>query len=346
MKMRYLLVALAMLLAMPLTAQQSHRVEEYVNNINPKQRAYLSSTGIIIVGKAPKARAFSRFNGTTEMARYSIDCGNYYRTTLPQEVNVYLLLIPSAASYYTPDVAQRWIRSEASVMNAVYAGLDPKVKIVDAYSALAKHVEEDIYSRTDHHWAPLGGYYTAEVLAREAGLPFRDLSNYERVVVPNYVGSMYSFSKDESIRLSPETFVYHKPRDIEYETTYISYSLASNRRTIVGESRPTKGEYFFNYKGSMAYCNFMSRDNRVTQVRTATKNGRRMLIIKDSFGNAIPGYLFYSFEEIHVVDFRFCNKNLKRYVETHGITDVVISTNISFACSANVMAKYKRLLTL
>ena len=110
--------------------------------------------------------------------------------------------------------------------------------------------------------------------------------------------------------------------------------------------RPTKGQYFYSYKGSMAYCNFMARDNRITQVKTATKNGRRMLIIKDSFGNAIPGYLFYSFEEIHVVDFRFCNKNLKKYVETHAITDVVISTNISFACSSSIMSKYKRLLML
>lgn len=346
MKKIALFAAYAMLFCMPLSAQQSHRVDEYVNSINPKQRAYLSSTGIVITGKVPKARAFSRFNGTAEMARYSIDCSRYYRTTLPQQVNVYLLLIPSAASYYTPDVARKWMRSEAVVMNAVYAGLDPKVKIVDAYSALAKHADEDIYSRTDHHWAPLGGYYTAEVLAEVAGVPFKDLSSYERMVVPNYVGSMYSFSKDESIRLSPETFVYHKPRDIEYETTYISYSLSSNRRTIVGESRPTKGQYFYNYKGSMAYCNFMARDNRITQVKTATKNGRRMLIIKDSFGNAIPGYLFYSFEEIHVVDFRFCNKNLKKYVETHGITDVVISTNISFACSSSIMSKYKRLLML
>jgi hypothetical protein len=88
----------------------------------------------------------------------------------------------------------------------------------------------------------------------------------------------------------------------------------------------------------------MGSDCRITQVKTSTDNGRRVLIIKDSFGNVIPGYLFYTFEQIHVVDFRFFNKNLKRYIEENGITDVVISTNISFASSASVMSRYKRLL--
>jgi hypothetical protein len=79
-------------------------------------------------------------------------------------------------------------------------------------------------------------------------------------------------------------------------------------------------------------------------VRTATDNGRRLIIIKDSFGNALPGYLFYSFEEIHVLDYRYFNRNLKDYVSEHGITDILLANNISFACNPKAVNAYKRFL--
>lgn len=342
--MKYIVMLAAMLAVGYASAQQSHRVVEYVNKINPKQSAHMAQGGIIVVGKAPTARALSTFNAQNGTSKACVDCCSFYRSKLDKGVNVYLLAIPSAVSFYTPDSARQWTRSEAAAINAIYAELDPNVIIVDVYSALAQHAHEDIYSRTDHHWAPLGGYYAAEAIAKAAGLPFRGLDSYDRVVVPKYVGSMYSFSKDESIKASPENFVYHKPKGIDYKTTYITYGIAADRKTITSESRPTAGNYFFNFQGGGAYCTFMGTDARITQVKTGTSNGRRMLIVKDSFGNAIPGYLFYTFEEIHVVDFRFFNKNLKTYIESHGITDVVISTNISFACSQSTMNSYKRLL--
>lgn len=340
-----LLVACAIISVVTLSAQQTHRVVEYTNTVNPKQSVRMTSNGILILGKAPTARAMSGFYGKSSASSASIDCCSFYRSTLGDDINIYLMAIPSAAAFYTPDAARSWIRSEADVLNAIYAGLDTSITIVDVYSALAVHADEDIYSRTDHHWAPLGGYYAAECLAEAAGLPFNDLSHYQSVEVPNYVGTMYSFSQDVAVLHSPETFVYHKPQNIDYTTTYITYSLAADHKTIIGESKPKQGSFFYDFRGAGAYCSFMGSDSKITQVRTATNNGRRMLIIKDSFGNAIPGYLFYTFEEIHVVDFRFFNKNLKKYIEDNAITDVVISANMAFICSQSVMAKYKRLLT-
>lgn len=344
-KLRYLsLICIAIFAAGVVSAQQSHRVVEYENTVTPKHSVRMSEGGIIIVGKAPNARAMSGFSAKPSAASACVDCCAFYRSQLGDSINIYLLAIPSANSFYMPTAARSWVRSEAEAINAIYASLDESIKIVDVYSALAQHADEAIYSRTDHHWAPLGGYYAAQALAEVAELPFNDLSHYEEVKVPNYVGSMYSFSNDKAVLYSPETFIYYKPLEIDYTTTYIKYSLASDHKTIIGTSRPQEGPFFYSYRGAGAYCNFMGSDSRITKVKTATENGRRMLIVKDSFGNAIPGYLFYSFEEIHVVDFRFFNKNLKSYIESNAITDVVLSTHISFACSQSVMGKYKRLL--
>lgn len=340
-----LVVALCVVAADVLNAKEPITVATYVNTVNPNDPAHMASNGIIVSGKAGKVRAFSSLNLTPSYAAACADCIDFYKTTLGNDIKVYLVVAPSAAVYYTPNVAKSWTRGIEGLLNHLYASIKTDVEIVDAYSVLANHVDEDIYLRTDHHWAPLAGYYTAQELARIAGVPFNDLSSYDAVSVPYYVGSMYGYSNDVAVKNSPETFVYHKPRGAGYTTTYIEFRLGSDRRTIVGESRSKEGNYFYNFQGAGAYCTFMGGDNKITQVRTSAGNGRRVLIVKDSFGNAIPGYLFYSFEEIHVVDFRYFNRNLKSYIQANGITDVVVECNISFACSQKTMSSYKRLLT-
>ncbi|MBR1732421.1 MAG: hypothetical protein IJ729_01575, partial [Alloprevotella sp.] len=72
---------------------------------------------------------------------------------------------------------------------------------------------------------------------------------------------------------------------------------------------------------------------------------RRLIIIKDSFGNALPAHLFHSFEEVHVVDFRYFTKNMVRYVRENGITDVLFACNIFNVCSPSFDKKCERLLT-
>ena len=161
-----------------------------------------------------------------------------------------------------------------------------------------------------------------------------------------YVGSMYGYSQDIAIKDSPEDFVYHVPKDVTYETTYINYAIDENYN-VIGEGKPFKSVFFFRYKDGSggAYCTFMGGDTKLTRVVTGTKNGRRLIILKDSFGNALPGYLFYSFEEIHVIDSRYFTKNMVEYVRENNITDILFANNIFKAYSSYTYKNYVRFLT-
>ena len=66
--------------------------------------------------------------------------------------------------------------------------------------------------------------------------------------------------------------------------------------------------------------------------------------VLDSFGNALPGYLFYSFEEVHVIDSRYFTKNMVEYVKENQITDILFANNIFKAYSSGTYAKYIRYL--
>ena len=311
-----------------------------------EEKAKITNHGIVLVGSEPNVRALMAYQAGAKACNTYATMANLYQRELGEDVQVYCLLIPTAVEFYCPEKAKSRMKSQRETIDTAYATLDSCIIAIDAYSNIAKHTNEDIYLRTDHHWAPLGAYYAAEAIAKAAGVPFNDLTHYDEKVVKRYVGSMYRYSKDISVKNSPEDFVYHTPRDIEYKTTYINYIIDENY-SVTGSTGPISGEYFFKFNDGSgnAYCTFMGGDNKITQVRTSVANGRRMLLLKDSYGNAIPGYLFYSFEEIHVVDARYFTENIKQYVKKHHITDLIFGNNIAFATSGSTISSYRRFLT-
>jgi len=305
----------------------------------------ISHAGIIVVGTGKNVRALMAYGGGAKMGTSYADVANEYQQKLGNNVQVYCMVIPTAAEFYCPEKARKSSKPQRPTIDNIYQHLSPKVKAVDAHAVLSKHTSEPIYLRTDHHWAPLGAFYAAQEFARVAGVPFKDLSAYERHVVHDFVGSMYGFSKDISIKHAPEDFVYYIPSNVDYTTTYTIYDVDKDYH-VTGEHKPIKGKYFMHYKdgSGAAYSTFMGGDSKITRVQTSTKNHRRVLVLKDSFGNALPGYLFYSFEEVHVVDFRYFRRKMPEYVRENHITDILFTNNVFMVCSPNTAKNYRRFL--
>ena len=317
-------------------------IEEFHNNVDAN--AKMESAGVIVVGNAPEARALMAFRNKNKGEKSFAKVVNNYQTVFGSEVNVYCMIIPTAVEYYCPVNARSCTDPEFPVLTELYDLIDTTVHVVDLYMLLGEHVDEDIYLRTDHHWSPLGAYYAARQFAMVADVKVPDLKDFETDTIKNYVGSMYGFSKDVNVKKSPEDFVFYKPLGVEYETTYIRYDLDEDYQ-IIGEEKPHQGEFFVKTSGSgSAYCTFMGSDARITQVKTNSECPRRLLVMKDSFGNAIPGYLFGSFSEIHVIDFRYFTYNIKDYITEHGITDILMANNISHVCSGAIGKSYKTFL--
>ena len=303
------------------------------------------SNGIMILGKGPEMRYMSCYGGCPDNGEAYAQTANTYKRTFGRNVNVYLMPIPLAVEFYCPPVAYEWSREQLPVMEHMFDCLEG-VKAVDIYPTLSEHSDERIYSRTDHHWLPLGAYYAAEKFARVAKVPFKRLNNYDAYVVRDFVGTMPKFSKDNAIRRFPEDFVYYVPRGVRFTTTYINYSLDGARKNITGESEPQVHDFFMKYKdgSAAAYSTFMGGDAKIVKVETSTHNRRRLMILKDSFGNALPGYLFYSFEEIHVIDCRYFNRNMIDYVKGNNITDILFANNMGHASNSATWEMYLKYL--
>lgn len=328
------------------TAVEAEKAALDTVEIKVEAKSKIANHGIVLAGTQPNVRALMAYRSGASACNQFAEMANRYKRTFGEEVNIYCMIIPTAVEFYCPEKAKSRMKSQLETITEGYSKLDSTVIAVDVYNPLRQHSNEDIYLRTDHHWSPRGGYYAAKALAEAAGVPFNDLSHYDEHTITGYVGSMYRYSKDISVKNSPEDFVFYKPRDVEHKTTYINYTI-DEKYNVTGEMAPMAGDYFYTFKNGSgnAYCTFMGGDSKITQVRTSTKNGRRVIIVKDSFGNAIPGYLFYSFEEIHVIDLRYFTRNIVKYAKEHKITDLVMAHNVVFAATGTTMSAYSRFLT-
>lgn len=239
---------------------------------------------------------------------------NRFHEELGDDVQIYTMIAPTAGEYYLPSNFADYNASHRKSVDSINAQLDEDIISVDAITALGEHTEEDIYLRTDHHWQPLGAYYAAEAFAKAADVPFADISTYERVVKNGYVGTMYAFTESANILNDPEQFVFYKPSN-KYTTYY--YDTAYNF--------DYEFPLFVDMPVGSSYSTFMGGDMKIVRIETDCKNGRKLLIFKDSYGNAEIPFYTGSFEEIYVCDMRYFDLNAVEFIKEHGITDLLFT---------------------
>lgn len=251
---------------------------------------------------------------------------NAYKEKLGDSVNIYSMVVPTPCSFYTPEEFQYLIGSEEkniAHINENLIGVTP----VDAYGVLNAHKDEYIYMRTDHHWSALGAFYAAEEFAATARVPFARQDTYEKIVKPGYVGTLYGYSGDITLKNNPEDFFYYVP-SAEYTTTYYNTSLGAKRQAplLLNLDRLSPVSWYMVYLGG---------DERVTHVETAVNNDRTLVIMKDSYGNALVPWLTSSFEDIYVIDLRYFKPNVISYMQEIGATDLLFAMNTFSATGGN-----------
>ncbi|MDE6733644.1 MAG: hypothetical protein K2J77_12325 [Oscillospiraceae bacterium] len=277
-------------------------------------------------------RGIPLFGGGTG-AKY-IDAINEVKAKVGSQVNVFSMIVPTSGSFYMPK-GKEYENLNASEwdciqrINAQFVGIIP----VDAYTALSKHTNEEIFSRTDHHWHQLGAYYAAEEFVKTAAIdvPFAPLSEYERHDVEGYLGTLYASSDyNKTMRDNPETFTYYIPPN-DFTTLYMNPEDKSFYQAPM----------FVKQDVENSYSTFMGGDLKVVHITTDVNNGRKLLIVKDSYPNSLVPCLTGSFQEMWTVDMRWL-KDMKHFphsisqiVRENGITDVLFCMNTFSAVGDN-----------
>lgn len=253
---------------------------------------------------------------------------NYFQEQLKGQARLISLLVPTAVAFYGPEEYKTGDHSQYDAINLAYDTMNSSIVKVDAYRELGEHYDEYLYLKSDHHWNGRGAYYAYKAFCDALGLKAQPLSEMKPLPTGStFMGSLYGFSgNDPFFETHQDTIEMFQPRAKGTLTMYSDASMSDPVQGILLD--PAAAEWQPNH-----YLLFSGGDVALSLIKSDTKNGRKILVIKDSYGNAFVPYLMNDYEEVYVVDPRFFKDPLIPFITQKKIQDVLV-LNYTF-CPSN-----------
>lgn len=236
----------------------------------------------------------------------------FFYYDIPYKYDFYHFQMPA---YMAQGNFQELLYNEA----VVRAFEDRGSNVIRSNKMLEEHKNEYIYFKTDTHMNGYGSLLAYFNMLDSLGIRENEHNvnkyskiTYEAPFVGNYIRQLADFSFQRF-----DTFDYYLPDKFEklldfkfdrYESGEVS------ERAIISPDENTS-----------TYGNFMTGDRANTIIiNNSENNGKKILIIGDSYTNALEFYASFDFKEMHSLDLRHYKGSVSEYLEEHGDIDYVV----------------------
>lgn len=273
--------------------------------------------------------AYEYYNFDQQAANSYIKMMNKAAKKLAGKAKLYDLIVPTSMDVCVPESVRSGLNtsSQEKAIAYIYGSMNEGVNSIQVLDTLIKHNAdgEYVYFRTDHHWTALGAYYAYERFCQASGQTTVPLDSFTQVEYDNFHGSFYRDTKSAALEKHPDTIVaYVPPSSNEIDITNMDGSkLAWN---VVSDVT--------TWDSTAKYSTFIGGDNPFSVIHNPKiNNGRSVLLIKESFGNAFAPFLVENYENIYIVDYRYIKnvdqRSLTQMVDNYSIDDVLFVNNVS-----------------
>ena len=232
-----------------------------------------------------------------------------------QNADVHVMMVPTKSWVLReklPAFAPHY--KEQKFYDALQQKLEKEDVLISVEPVLDAHKEEEIYYRTDHHWTTLGAWYAYEQYTKAVGGDLQRAQGKKkfRCISKDFYGTTYA--KINYARQADKIEIY-EPAD----KLRVVYNM--------GEKK-TKTLYDVSFlKTADQYSVFTGGNQAVLEITGGIKNGKTLLLIKDSFANSILPFLAEDYEKLVVVELRQLNVSGDRLLEMFSPTDILILYN-------------------
>lgn len=221
------------------------------------------------------------------------------------DIPVYLGLIPSAAEVWKeklPTGAESWDQTELLAQSGV-----------DFQSTLLAHADEPIFYRTDHHWTTLGAFYGANTLLDALGKEALKENDFTvKTASDSFNGTLYSQSGIHW--LEPDT--------MEFWVEDAGLDVTSWRN-----GTPEPGSlYDRSYlEKKDKYSAFLGGNQPLCVIKNENiSDGGKLLLVRDSYSDALAPFLAQRFSEVHLLDLRYYRAPVSVYAAENGIDAICV----------------------
>jgi len=234
--------------------------------------------------------------------------------TAKMTTNVKVMIVPSKTQTlrkYLPAFAESYDE------NILYKKLEqalPADVLVPVSKDLQKHNEEEIFYKTDHHWTTLGAWYGYKSYLTACGKNTKSADSKKKwkKVSQDFLGTTHS-----------KVNIYSKA-----DTIFI-YEPSAKMKVIYNLGEKTENSFYQKkfLKEKDKYSVFFGGNQALLEISGGKKNGKTLLMVKDSFANCMIPFLAEDFEKIVVADMRQLNVGIPMLLRSYRPTDVLVLYN-------------------
>lgn len=285
-----------------------------------------------------KGAGYNLFGSTDKVAKNYANAVNSIAKSLDKDITVYNMVVPNHTEFGLPTRIAKDIgcTSQAENIKAINKYLSKDIKVINCYNNLAAHNTEYIYYNTDHHWTSLGAYYAYTAFCEQTNQKSMDITKLSKNSISGFTGSFYTLSGSSDLYNNADTVVYY---DLPNKTS-------AQMKERMGSSTIHCDVYYpASTSGSLTYGVFCWGDTAQFIIKSDAGTGKKIAVIKDSYGNAFAPYLTANYDEVHLLDFRYFSGDLNSYLNSNGIDEVLILNNTMSANSTSQVATMKSALS-
>lgn len=265
-----------------------------------------------------KNRGFELFSGSAGMGKKYAEVINMYSRLKIPGLKIYNLIIPNGFEFEVTERYKDLVKPASDAINAIFAAEDAEIIKVNPVDELRRHRTEYLYFNTDHHWTSLGAYYAYRTFCTSAGLTPVSLEGIPSKVKPGFLGFFHRLTRSAVMKNNPDSVRYYLFPDS------LNFYIGSNS---IGYWSPSH-MYAEQASGDNSYSVFLQGDLPVCKMETQHKNGRKIAIVKESYGNAFAPFLINNYEKVIVVDQRYYKGDFVAMLKAEGINELLFLNNI------------------
>lgn len=244
------------------------------------------------------------------------DALNELYDRLPDDVDMYAMLIPTQLEFQDAIYAAAE-DSQKDAIDYVYSELSG-IECIDVYTPIKNAMAETdkkLYLSTDHHWTMDGSYYAYKAFMDAAGGQACKPGDFTAKSASDFYGTLYQKVKAQVGNIPKDRFIYY---DVEAINDFDLVMTDEN-----GEEYGTEAPIFnLEYQGYQIY---FSGDQPFMKITNNTvKNGKTIVVVKDSYANALLPWLINSYETTLVIDPRSFSGNITDTINEYGAKEVVV----------------------
>lgn len=212
-------------------------------------------------------------------------------------------ILPDKAASYCDDYIFSFAKNTLSHTN-----------LIDVRDSLRKSFEngDSLYYKTDHHLTSLGCYTLYSEFMKSSDSSPREKSTFDIEVCDNFCGttrasSGYFLTKGDNIEL------WHSGENL-------CVSVSDGKKY-----EKAQNDFFFreHLEKDDKYPVFADGNHALTRIENTGKEGKNLLIIKDSYAHCTANFLSCEYQNIYMIDLRYYRLPVSEFIKENGIDELL-----------------------